>query len=388
MMAVSTDTALPNMSVYDTPVNIVGLINADNAVSYRLILNDTIINDWAEFEPAPMSVNIQIPVFYFNLGSNELRFEYKNELGEEGSWESIVIRKPIDSFYISESQCFNFPDKLLAGGAYISFLKTEVVHHNVGYLKSATVTLKLKNGNGSRGTIKVAPILSNWSSKDVTLSNLPYIDINKAISKEITYIDGLVSIDVTEFVKSLSDITIYGVAVFSDLLLVELDFFDSSFIVEHQTTELILPDTVFGNRVTLHWKPLILEKPEAFKKLILKRSTSPSFAGAEILFETSNPSILKYEDKTISKGTYYYRLEVHFVDNAYQGDQLDFDFEDRHLFVEQDPIDGTVFEDGVVKISFLPEKIAYIDCEDNTNFIYNTTKVEIRDGVVKLLGKK
>ena len=83
------------------------------------------------------------------------------------------------------------------------------MHHNVGYLKSATVTLKLKNGNGSIGTIKVAPILSNWSSKDVTLSNLPYIDINKAISKEITYIDGLVSIDVTEFVRSLSDITIY-----------------------------------------------------------------------------------------------------------------------------------------------------------------------------------
>ena len=52
-----------------------------------------------------MSVNIQIPVSYFNLGSNNIRFEYKNELGEEGSWESIVIRKLIDSFYISESHC-------------------------------------------------------------------------------------------------------------------------------------------------------------------------------------------------------------------------------------------------------------------------------------------
>lgn len=376
------------LATFDAPVNIVGSIldEQNDMVSYRIIINGIEVIGWTDYKVTPLEVNIQIPVSAFEAGENTLVFECKDEFEESDSWEVIIIRKIVDSFYASASQCFNYSTSLKAGGNYIAYIKTDSINTELGYIKSGTVKLNLINGNGNSGTIRIAPVITDWHSKTVTVNTLPNIDVEKAISVNITNNDGLVSIDVTDLLKSVYTIQTYGIAIFSSNLNIELDLFGNDIEINYQPTELMRPHNVFGNKVLIQWKPLILEKPEAFIKMVLKRSTNPNFTGATTVAEITDKSIVSYLDSTISLGKYYYMLEVHYADIAFQGNQLDFDFEDRNLFTEQNPIDGTTFENGVVKLFYIPATTVNLDCESDEGAVYNPLTIEFKDGVVQLRG--
>jgi hypothetical protein len=141
---------------------------------------------------------------------------------------------------------------------------------------------------------------------------------------------------------------------------------------------LIQPDVVYNEKVTLTWS-YILDKPEAFVKYVLKKSINEDMSEAEIVTEITDLSITEYIDTTITHNNFYYIIEVHSTELAFQGNKLDFDFEDANQFIYDS--NKLEFYNGIVHMKSLP---AVIETIESNEMIFDSNYLEIVNGKVQL----
>jgi hypothetical protein len=362
MLVVEMLNALPKLSLvvdnsafYDD-VTVTGTITdtENDDIMYRILINGSIVYNWSDSIPTPALINKQIPKEVFNIGSNTIKVECKDVTSGIKNWTTIkVIRKDMDSFYISNAQCFNNTTSLKAGGEYVAYIKVENADLSKGYIRGSSLMLNLINGNGTTGSMKVAPIITNWSSNTVTMNSLPNIDINNAVTVNVTNNTGLTDIDATALISKILGSEIFGIAIYSAGFSLDIDLFNNKLDVEYQSTILSQPAQVFGNRVIIEWRPLILIKTHAYSKTVVLRSTTANFSNATEVFSTTNRNVTSFVDNTVTKGTYYYKVVIHYIQIEDQSDLLDFDTVDEPLFTQQDD-SKTVFVSGVVKLASSP----------------------------------
>ena len=373
------------LSTFETDVNIVGqIIDPDNdGVSYRLKVNDQVLVDWTAFHTSPHSINIPIQHHYLHIGVNTLVVEYKDEYSDVLSWVGQVILKDIDSFYVDD-ECHNFSDSIKVGNGSIAYLKVANANANYGYIRTANLILNIINGNFSSGVINVAPILTNWSSDSVTIESLPTIDVDNAIEVEINNATGTHEIIASQLLNKMIGRNVFGIAIYSDSFSLELDILGNTVEVDYQPTELILPENVYGNRVRIEWKPIIIRKIAAFEKIRIVRSTTPLFTTYEVIYETTDIHELVCEDRTVSEGTYYYRAEVFNINNPING-TIDYSETTESEFIQEDEFNGTDFVSSHVQIHSVPAlQNRLLDFNTPDGYIYDSSKVEVVSGKLQL----
>lgn len=379
------DLSVDKLSTFETDVNIVGqIIDPDNdGVSYRLKVNDQVLVDWTAFYTSPHSINIPIQHYYLHIGVNTLVVEYKDEYGDVLSWVGQVILKDIDSFYVDD-ECHNFSDSIKVGNGSIAYLKVANANANYGYIRTADLILNIINGNFSSGVINVAPILTNWSSDSVTIESLPTIDVDNAIEFEINNATGTHEIIASQLLNKMIGRNVFGIAIYSDSFSLELDILGNTVEVDYQPTELILPENVYGNRVRIEWKPIIIRKIAAFEKIRIVRSTTPLFTTYEVIYETTDIHELVCEDRTVSEGTYYYRAEVFNINNPING-TIDYSETTESEFIQEDEFNGTDFVSSHVQIHSVPAlQNRLLDFNTPDGYIYDSSKVEVVSGKLQL----
>jgi len=379
------DLSVDKLSTFETDVNIVGqIIDPDNdGVSYRLKVNDQVLVDWTAFYTSPHSINIPIQHYYLHIGVNTLVVEYKDEYGDVLSWVGQVILKDIDSFYVDD-ECHNFSDSIKVGNGSIAYLKVANANANYGYIRTSNLILNIINGNFSSGVINVAPILTNWSSDSVTIESLPTIDVDNAIEFEINNATGTHEIIASQLLNKMIGRNVFGIAIYSDSFSLELDILGNTVEVDYQPTELILPENVYGNRVRIEWKPIIIRKIAAFEKIRIVRSTTPLFTTYEVIYETTDIHELVCEDRTVSEGTYYYRAEVFNINNPING-TIDYSETTESEFIQEDEFNGTDFVSSHVQIHSVPAlQNRLLDFNTPDGYIYDSSKVEVVSGKLQL----
>lgn len=370
---VLADVFLSRVCVYNENIEVtMTLVDEDNdEVQYRVILNGEVFNDWTGLEPSPITITVIIPARKLSLGSNTIRVEGRDSRGYTEYTELTVYKKSLIMTYISSehSNVNYFDDPYVKVDTDKSALIKLPFNPNHGYIKNAILILAVKSM--TEGNIKIAKITSSWDHLTVTKDILPSYDVSTV--KIIPVTEGTLVIDV-----SFADEN--GIIIFSDGGAVEFDITGHVAEVITQPTVLIQPDVIYNNKVLIKWKPLIMQRPDAFISLELLRSTSPTMEGAEVVFSTTHSYKTEYKDETISKGNYYYQIVVRYQDIAYQGNQLDFDFEDAHLFQYDALLE---FVGGVVRFRTLPEVTESINAQ---YMIYDNTKLEIVGGRLRLIG--
>lgn len=352
---------------------------------YRILLNGEVVENWTSLLPTPISINETLSASSFVSGNNTLTVEYEGYYGVTGAWSTTFVKKTVDSVYMTSSQKYPYDDKLKVDVSNIAYIKIADPVRPRGYIREATLNLDVLSNGGESGSIKIAPIKSGWNSANISPTSPPAIETSKAITVNITNTAGVTTVDITDVAEYIwGMLTGYGIAVYTTTHSVEFNVTGISVDYTEQPTVLTLPPQVFGNRVELTWKPVIIEKLAAFKKFVVKRDTSPTFTSAVIVFETPDKNVLSCVDDTVSEGDYYYRVEVEMEQYAYNGNQLDFDLEDASKFTQQNEVNGTVFVGGVVKLHSIPALASTEDCDSDTGFVYDNTKIEIIDGVIRL----
>lgn len=379
------DLSVDKLSTFETDVNIVGqIIDPDNdGVSYRLKVNDQVLVDWTAFYTSPHSINLVVQPSYMQIGLNTIVIEYKDEYSDVLSWVGQVILKDIDSFYVDD-ECHNFSDSIKVGNGSIAYLKVANANANYGYIRTANLILNIINGNFSSGVINVAPILTNWSSDSVTIESLPTIDVDNAIEVEINNATGTHEIIASQLLNKMIGRNVFGIAIYSDSFSLELDILGNTVEVDYQPTELILPENVYGNRVRIEWKPIIIRKIAAFEKIRIVRSTTPLFTTYEVIYETTDIHELVCEDRTVSEGTYYYRAEVFNINNPING-TIDYSETTESEFIQEDEFNGTDFVSSHVQIHSVPAlQNRLLDFNTPDGYIYDSSKVEVVSGKLQL----
>ena len=379
------DLSVDKLSTFETDVNIVGqIIDPDNdGVSYRLKVNDQVLVDWTAFYTSPHSINLVVQPSYMQIGLNTIVIEYKDEYSDVLSWVGQVILKDIDSFYVDD-ECHNFSDSIKVGNGSIAYLKVANANANYGYIRTANLILNIINGNFSSGVINVAPILTNWSSDSVTIESLPTIDVDNAIEVEINNATGTHEITASQLLNKMIGRNVFGIAIYSDSFSLELDILGNTVEVDYQPTELILPENVYGNRVRIEWKPIIIKKIAAFEKIRIVRSTTPLFTTYEVIYETTDIHELVCEDRTVSEGTYYYRAEVFNINNPING-TIDYSETTESEFIQEDEFNGTDFVSSHVQIHSVPAlQNRLLDFNTPDGYIYDSSKVEVVSGKLQL----
>jgi hypothetical protein len=311
----SGNIVLDKLVTYTSPILILGTNLTDangDSISYRIRVNGVVKYDWSTLENGPVTFNKTLDYMDLNVGTNTVNISIKDQYNKQSQYNFSVIRKDMDSFYVSSSECFNYSSNLKAGGEFTSFIQTKSISYLLGYITSSLAKLNLINSNGSSVTIKIAPILSSWSSGTVTLLNLPTIDLLNAKSFSFTYNSGTLTFDIKEVAESLRYVSNYGIAIFSSVDIIELDIFGNSVDTTYLSTELLLPEVIYGNQVIIQWKPLLFEDFTTFDKMILKRSDTADFSTPTTLIEYMNINGISYKDESIAgHSVLYYKLEVY-----------------------------------------------------------------------------
>ena len=386
-MAIPTlNVSVDKNATYKSTVNLVGTLTdtSPNTVRYKISLNGVVKYDWSALSSPPVNINTSFSYSDFNLGNNTLLVEYKNNLGSSGSWSTTVKRKTIDSAYVSNSEVHNFDATLKVNDHSVAFLSTDDVNRAEGYVLTATLKLNSLNGNGSLGTIKIAPIITEWSSDRITANNIPNIDITQASSLSIVNNSGIINLDIKEISKIIFIQGNYGVALYTTNCTIEFDVLSISTVYTYQITEIVQPPVVFGNKVSLEWESLILKRPEAYIKTKVQRDTSQNFTNPTTLYEIVDKTASSYEDASLtSPGTYYYRIAVEQINYDYSGNKLDFDLADESNFIQEDNT-KTDFVSGTVQISSILAATVTQDMSNSNGFTFDNTKVEFVSGKVQL----
>ncbi|MCG8500578.1 MAG: hypothetical protein MJB12_09255 [Firmicutes bacterium] len=370
-------------ATYDQPVHLAGEITGPvhNKVRYRVSINDVLIQSSTAWQVPPVSVEVSIGPEQLKVGDNAIAVDYEDEQGAAGQWSTIVVRKGVDSVYVSSAGSYPYEQSLLADGSNTALIKIPAVDVSQGYLKTVTLHMALVNGDDRTGTVKIAPITTDWNASAITPQNVPNIDVASAIEAEITNTTGLVTVDITSLAEAKAGKPVYGIALYATAYAIAIDAGTVESITDYYPTKLQRPTVVYGNKVRLAWDPVILGKPEAFEKTVIKRSSREDMSGAVVIGEIKEIDTLTLEDDTISAGTVYYTIEVHSAHFAYAGNQLDFDMEDAPQFGYAP--EKAEFMDGVVRMKQFPAVTESLRAGD---MLYDANAVEAIRGTIQLKG--
>ena len=372
---------------FDSDIRLTGSISdrdATDLISYKVVVNGVTLSDWSANSPSPITVDVTVPVSMLTLSSNTIVISATD--GRATSTKSYTAyKKLVDSTYLLGSTNYNGEATIKVSVSGIAFIKIPDVIRTRGYIRTASLMVDMISGGGSGGSIKVAPIRSDWSGSTVSTLNQPSVDTANAVDVSIPLNNGQVSMDITQVIKRVwNQPSGYGIAIYTTEYPIEFSVLGINVDYQYQATELDQPYVVYGNRVTLNWKPLILERDDAFKKIILLRSTSSDFSSATQVFETPDKSILTFTDTTITKGKAFYSIKVEQLDFPFSGSKIDFDLADEPSFIQQDATNGTDFEGGVVMLKHYPSAVVSNPMSESTGITFDSTKVEVTGGLVKL----
>lgn len=367
-------------ATYSQAVRITGAITDGDGdtIAYRVIVNNDLAGPWSQATHGPVAVDVTIPASSLALGANTITVEATD--GKSSSFEQLtVIRKSIDSTYVAAGVSYKGSKSLKAGAGNVAYVDVDSPKATSGYIIGGSLTLNILAGAGD---IVVAPVLAAWSSATLDANNPPAVASGAAITLSVSSA-GVATFDISDLAKTLRDnfmtdgIAIYGVsAITFDVLGLAVDY-------TYQPTELYLPEKVYGNKVLLKWKPYILERPESVDRVKLMRSASADMSGAVAAFETTDISVLQYEDTGISEGRLYYRIEINYVDLPDSSTKLDFDEADEAGFIQQDAVNGTDFNGGSVTLKRTAASTVVEDFSDTVGISFDTAKLEVVSGRIQ-----
>lgn len=340
----------------------------NDTLKYRVLLNDIVLEDWTDYLQTP--VNLTLSILYASLkDSNTLVIEYIDSSERSGVFEVNFSKKNLETVYMDSNEKYPYDDKLKVGDGYITYIKVPKPE-NIGYVKNITLNLEILSNDEETGEIKIAPVTSEWTINTISPQSSPAIDIDNEITIEVTNIESMLNIDISNLVYGSEEYE--SIAIYSTEHSIEFSSVNVSVDYTYQPTVLLLPKQTLINNVPLSWKPLILEKPDAFKKLAVKRSINSSFEPSTAVFQTQNSNVSSCTDNNVSEGEYYYKVEVEMEQLEYNGDQLDFDEEDESKFIKQDP-DKINFNGGAVKLEGHPQELINLPLEQS---IYDEDYIE------------
>lgn len=294
----TTTTIIDKKVVYSETPHIIGEIidkNKDDPISYRVLVNGEVYLDWTTPAFSPVQVNVPL---ILDVGINTITFEYTDGFNEVQSWTDTVIQKEIDSFYEDGLGLVKNTASLLIGGGSVAYLK---IPASSGYLKNALLALNILEG--SAGTIKIAPITSDWDSAEI--ESPPSVDTTKEIELEYNGTSGEV---VFEFLM----VTTYGIAIYSEDTELVIGVLNNTVEYEYWATILNQPNEVTMDLVPLTWNPLIMLEGAEYQKTVVVRATSNTFDNKTVVAELTNPNAIQYIDTDVGTGNYFYMIEVHY----------------------------------------------------------------------------
>ena len=294
----TTTTIIDKKVVYSETPHIIGEIideNKDDPISYRVLVDGEVYLDWTTPAFSPVQVNVPL---ILDVGINTITFEYTDGTTEVQSWTDTVIKKDLDSFYYDGLGLVKNTASLLIGGGSVAYLK---IPTSSGYLKNALLALNILEG--SAGTIKIAPITSDWDSAEI--ESPPSVDTTKEIELEYNGTSGEV---VFEFLM----VTTYGIAIYSEDTELVIDVLNNTVEYEYWGTILNQPNEVTMDLVPLTWNPLIMLEGAEYQKTVVIRSTSNTFDNKTVVAELTNPNAIQYIDTDVGTGNYFYMIEVHY----------------------------------------------------------------------------
>lgn len=355
----------------------------NDPVKYRISFNGNVLTDWTEYLDTPLNIAKFIPESLIMNGYNTLVIDYIGYYGRVFGKVFDIVKKTVESVYVSNTEVFLYDDELKASNIYTTYIKIPKPKGNRGYVKNAVLTLKVLSNNGETGQIKIAPVITDWATESISPSNYPVIDTSKEITVDITNTEGIVNIDITALAEIIREFESNGgIAIYSNGYEAVFSATNISVNYEYIPTILMLPQQTKHNNVKLSWKPIILKKPAAFKKLSVKRSTNSSFTFSSTVFQTEDIDVTSCTDMNVTEGEYYYKIEIEMQQFAYNGNQLDFDLEDESKFIKSDP-HKVQFISGVVKLRVSPIENITLDLEQSE---YDPDSIDVADGIISLLG--
>jgi hypothetical protein len=360
---ITASISVDKESTFADSILLSGQINdfENDTVQYRISINEVVKYDWTPLSNSPLNVNVNIPFDYLDFGLNTILFEYRDVFGANSSWTASVVRKSVDSFYISESNCFNYSINLKAGGVYTSYIKVDGPDKLIGYIKDSSLLLNLLNGDDNTKVIKIAPITTDWSSSTATLINLPTIDIYNEVGIQLTNSTGALIIDTTELSEKMTGKNLYGVALYSVLDVIETSVENISTTLDYVPTVIQTPSVIRSTSIRLDWLPIISDQ---YTSTALVRASSMDFTDQVVVFETEDKSIISYIDKSLTpESLYYYKILVG-VSNS---ESINFSTPEAgyKLVRNQDgsyflvPAEGIAFDDPTMDYNFYttPDKV-------------------------------
>jgi hypothetical protein len=288
-------------AIYDKPITISGSISDPDGDPIRYRVNG---GEWTAWVNSPASINLTYQPSDFNVGPNNVTIDMEDTFGGINSYSVVIYKKSHDSTYISSANpnmnYFN-DTSLKISESEITLFRINSVDARKGYLKQATLTLKMKTTTG--GTIKVAKILADWDSTTVTGNTCPNIDTANAITQSVVGGE-IINLDV-------SNSGPYGIAIYSVSDSLEANYYGHTESIIYQPTILQQPKKIYAKRVLLDWLDIVLEQPSSYIKTIVKRSNYSNMSAAIAVAEISDMSIKSFEDTSIEQNkTYYYRIDV------------------------------------------------------------------------------
>lgn len=378
-----TGTSIDKQAVYEGEFITVStnLVDADgDTVTFRILLNGQEIVPWLAYSPTPVAMEHTINALSLNYGLNVIRIEAKDINVNLAFAEFDVYRKSINATYISLSDQLSnynnvYPFKIGNGNT----LLWKYIFNINGYVDSGGLFLNIINGDNLVGNIKVAVITQDWDSTNVTYATFPTQDTINEITIPLTNTTGQQIVNLTPILVQLDTMTNYGLSIYSDDLTIELDVVGNSIAPGVKATLIVLPKNILWNKVTIGWKRAIILREEQFVSYNIYRDINADFSLEEMVYTTNNINEINWIDNNVLLGTYYYRIEIQQVREAYQRNLLDFDTADATLF---DNIDNVFFDNGVIKGPMIPAKTNPVD---NAS-LSHSSNVALIDGSLQLVG--
>lgn len=366
-------------------VSVTGTISDEDLdqLKYTIKVNGQTALEYGNFQDGPVGVDFVVTNNYFTLSLNTLEVISMDSRNGITTVTFTVKKKNIDIVHVSSTDPdtnFNNSDTLYIDSNRTILVKTPEITKVYGYVRDALVELNIRSGNV--GKVKVARVLGAWNPSNVTFNSLPSID-TEFVECDILG-TGAQTLDVENIANLIWENQNYGLAIMYVDTDLQVEPLDNTVNVTYQATKLNPPSVVYGNRVRLDWKTVILPKIAALDKIRIIRSTDPTFTSYEVLYETTDISVLYCEDTTISEGTYYYRAEVFQINNPING-TIDYDQSTEPEFIQQDEIVGTDFINGKVQTHSTPASVNnFIDFNSDVGYVYDNTKVEVKSGKIQL----
>lgn len=292
-----------------------------DSVAYRVILNGNTnqpVYNWSDFHTTPWNgISFVVDYTLLSVGVNTITIELKDindnppSVIGSNTVNIQVIKKKYASTYIDSTTNHPKDTNLIIDLNRTAYININTIDKTLGYIKDVVLSFTSINGDNSVGTITIKPITNYWDAETVAIGNLPIVDSTKAKTYEFTNNSGTININITELVHIIYDnYPNYGISIESNNLTINMDILNIEEIISYVSTQLLLPQYIYGNRALIQWKELILQNKSSYVSTILQRSAQSNFSVITEVFNTIDFTVTDHLDNTLQElHTYYYRIK-------------------------------------------------------------------------------